>query len=191
MPDNLETTASSVIESEPPDPALHSMKQTSTIDLIIDQRHEAWSPFLSALEVALDRLANQTVDRIRPTHKDYEISLVLECDEAIQQLNARYRYKDKPTNVLSFPQIEFFSDIAAMPEPVLLGDIVMSFETIEREAQEQNKPIDQHVRHLFVHGLLHLLGYDHQTQTEAKEMEDLEIEILKAYGDPSPYEQDM
>lgn len=107
-----------------------------------------------------------------------EISILLTDDENIQQLNKNYRGKDKPTNVLSFPQ----------EEPGMLGDIALALETLEREAEEQEKSLSDHFTHLFVHGVLHLRGYDHELgQKEQDEMEALEIKILKDLGVDNPY----
>lgn len=110
---------------------------------------------------------------------DAEISIVLCDDEKIQKLNAEWREKDKATNVLSFPQ----------DDPHHLGDIILSFDTIRRESDTDDKIFAHHVRHLLVHGLLHLLGYDHETSAEAEEMENLERLILAKMDIPDPYEQ--
>ena len=107
-----------------------------------------------------------------------EISIVLADNNFIQNLNHVYRGKDKPTNVLSFPQ----------DEPGLLGDVILAYETIEKEANEQEKSFEDHLTHLIVHGTLHLLGHDHEDDKEAKEMEALEIEILEKLGIKNPYE---
>ena len=106
------------------------------------------------------------------------ITLVLGDDAFVQPLNATYRGKDKPTNVLSFG-----SD--ADDE---LGDLIFALETIQREAAEQGKAFEDHLKHLILHGSLHLLGYDHETNTEAEEMEGLEIAILAEHGLPNPYD---
>lgn len=107
-----------------------------------------------------------------------EISIVLSNDDQIQQLNKTYRSKDKPTNVLSFPQ----------DESTLLGDVIISFDTIAREAQDQDKHIKDHFTHMLVHGCLHLLGFDHIDESEAEEMEALEVKILSQLGIKNPYE---
>lgn len=112
--------------------------------------------------------------------QETELSLVLADDDFVQNLNREYRGKDKPTNILSFPQDEDFC----------LGDLVLAYETVEREAREQNKTFTNHVTHLIVHGVLHLLGYDHIDDQEAEEMEALEISILAKMGLPNPYESD-
>lgn len=118
--------------------------------------------------------------------RELEISIVLANDDLVQVLNREYREKDKPTNVLTFASLD---DPEGIPEEgaLNLGDIILSFQTLEREAQEQGKyPLD-HIRHLTVHGILHLLGYDHQTDEEANDMETLEITILQKLGVQNPY----
>lgn len=118
-----------------------------------------------------------------------EISVLLTNDAYIQTLNQRYREKDKSTNVLSFPQISLLElrqyEIDA--PSILLGDIVMSFETIVRESEEQNKLLMNHIIHLYIHSLLHLLGFDHIDEEDAKEMEDLEAFFLKKREIQNPY----
>ena len=119
------------------------------------------------------------------TGRDLEISIVLANDDLVQVLNREYRQKDEPTNVLTFASL----DDGDVPEQGILnlGDIILSYQTIEREAQEQGKfPID-HIRHLTVHGVLHLLGYDHINEDEANDMETLEIRILEQLGVQNPY----
>ncbi|MEJ6781806.1 rRNA maturation RNase YbeY [Aminobacter sp. Piv2-1] len=113
-----------------------------------------------------------------------ELSLVFTDDAAIQRLNAEWRGKDKPTNVLSFPA---FPIAPGDPLPPMLGDIVLASETVAREAAEENKPLENHITHLIVHGLLHLLGYDHETDEQAEEMEALERRALARLAIPDPY----
>jgi probable rRNA maturation factor len=114
---------------------------------------------------------------------DTEVSVLL-CDDAIiAALNARWRGRDEPTNVLSFPAPPG-GDGAA---PAHLGDIAIACETVIREAQEQGQPVSRHLAHLAVHGFLHLLGYDHGTDDEAERMEQLERDILASLGIPDPY----
>jgi probable rRNA maturation factor len=112
-----------------------------------------------------------------------EIGVTLTDDRAIEELNRRWRGQAKPTNVLSFPTPRS----PAPGAPRALGDIVLAFETIESEARVQGKPVSAHVAHLVVHGLLHLLGYDHETDIEARSMEGLEIRILASLGIADPY----
>lgn len=113
-----------------------------------------------------------------------EISILLADDAAVRALNGRHRGQDKPTNVLSFP-IGDADGGAAMP--VMLGDVVLASGVVAREASVQGKPVDAHLRHLVVHGVLHLLGYDHETDPDAKSMESLEVQILEKLAVPNPY----
>jgi probable rRNA maturation factor len=103
-----------------------------------------------------------------------------------QQLNRDYRGLDAPTNVLAFPVWEPGTRLSS-GAPVLLGDVVLALETVAQEAAEQEKPIGDHLVHLTVHGVLHLLGYDHLTQVQAAAMESLERSILAELGVPDPY----
>ena len=111
-----------------------------------------------------------------------ELSIVLTDDAEQQGLNRDWRGIDKPTNVLSFPQIEPFGPVTG-----ILGDIVLARETLEREAVELGKPFNDHYTHLVVHGFLHILGYDHIEEAQALVMEGLETKILATLGIPDPY----
>ena len=113
-----------------------------------------------------------------------ELSLVFTDDAQIRTLNAGYRGKDKPTNVLSFPA---FPAKRGAPLPPMLGDVVLASETIRREAALEGKPVDHHIAHLIIHGFLHLIGYDHETDAEADEMESLERRALALLAIPDPY----
>lgn len=106
-----------------------------------------------------------------------EVSLVFGDDAAVRVLNRRWRRQDAPTNVLSFPT----------GESRMLGDVVLAFETVAREAKEQGKPLAHHVRHLIVHGVLHLLGHDHERERDAARMEYRERRILRRFDIPDPY----
>lgn len=121
---------------------------------------------------------------------EMEVSIVLADDAFIKTLNATYRGKDTATNVLSFPTLNLKPG-QALPEDaireVTLGDIIIALETVEREAIEEDKPFEVHVVHMLVHGMLHLLGYDHVTDMEAAMMEPLEISILHELGVGNPY----
>jgi len=112
--------------------------------------------------------------------------LALSCDEHVAQLNATYRGKPAPTNVLSFPAPGNATTNDA--DARFLGDIVLAGETLSREAKDLGLAFAHHLQHLVVHGLLHLLGYDHETETGAREMEALEVRILGRLGIADPYE---
>ncbi len=116
-----------------------------------------------------------------------EITITLTGDDAIRHLNRDYRGKNKPTNVLSFPLWENLSDIRENSGPQPFGDIIIAFETIMREAAEQDKLLAHHFSHMLTHGFLHLLGYDHIDDRDANIMEDLEARILKKLGISNPY----
>jgi probable rRNA maturation factor len=114
-----------------------------------------------------------------------EVSVLLADDARVRELNREWRDRDQPTNVLSFP--------AAEPDEVadaaMIGDIVLAFETIGREAAAEGRRLDHHVQHLVVHGLLHLFGYDHMSDDEAEIMEDAERRALALIGVPDPYHE--
>jgi probable rRNA maturation factor len=113
-----------------------------------------------------------------------ELSVVFSDDAAIRELNAGWRGKDKATNVLSFPAFPVCGGGALPP---MLGDIVLAAETVAREAGLEDKPLENHISHLVVHGLLHLLGYDHETDAEAEDMEAVERAALAGLAIPDPY----
>ena len=111
-----------------------------------------------------------------------ELSLrIVDCDE-MRDLNRRYRGKDRPTNVLSFPAD--LPDVVNLP---LLGDIAICAPVVRREALEQGKPLAAHWDHMLIHGVLHLLGFDHESDAEAAVMEALETQALQQLGWPCPY----
>ncbi len=143
-----------------------------------DLRSEAESTVRSALSHAAPQLAASP----RPV----EIGLTFADDRFVQSLNRAYRGKDKPTNVLSFPVgVPPVSSDEFMPLP--LGDVVLAFGTVMREADESGKSCADHTKHLLVHGVLHLLGHDHEAQDEAERMESLETQILADIGVADPY----
>lgn len=117
--------------------------------------------------------------------KDLEISIVLANDDLVQVLNKEYRGQDKPTNVLTFASID--NDEPQIGDEYNLGDVILSFQTLERESQEQDKFMNDHFFHLLVHGTLHILGYDHIEEDDANTMETLEIRILEKLGIQNPY----
>jgi probable rRNA maturation factor len=110
------------------------------------------------------------------------LTVLLTDDASVQALNRDFRGKDAPTNVLSFPAAE-----TALP---YLGDIALAYGVCARESLAQGKPLEDHLAHLTVHGVLHLLGYDHQAHAEAEAMEEMERAILERLGVPDPYARD-
>lgn len=153
-----------------------------------------WRNVLGDLEAFAERVVGTALERAAVTSalKSGEVSLLLTDDDEIRDLNASYRSRDRATNVLSFPSLDLVDgDMgeARMPmeDPLLLGDIAISLDRAEAEADDQKKALVDHVAHLLVHGTLHLLGYDHEDDARAEVMENLEDNILKSLGFAAPY----
>lgn len=133
---------------------------------------------------SIRRYAQRVINTVWDNH--YEpalVSLTLTDDKHIQKLNRKYRHKNKPTNVLSFET----QDAPITGAPWLAGDIVMSYDTLVREKNAQHLSFRAHFTHLLIHGTLHLLGYDHQTEKQATRMEKLEIKLMQQLGFENPY----
>ncbi|MEA5446456.1 rRNA maturation RNase YbeY [Gammaproteobacteria bacterium AB-CW1] len=164
-------------DEEPPPPGLN-------LDLAVEAEHPdtpAQATFRRFAEAALAG-AEQTNPDLALGGRALELAIrVVESGES-QALNAHWRDRDRPTNVLSFPG----DDLPALPWRHL-GDLVICAEVVAREAAEQGKRPEAHWAHMVVHGVLHLLGYDHQEEPEAEAMEALEIRILSEMGYPDPY----
>jgi probable rRNA maturation factor len=144
----------------------------------IDVEDERWLVLTDVEAVVLRAIDSVLPDDVR------SVDVVLTSDAEIREINREWRGKDKTTNVLSFPAAE-----QPVPdgEVAHLGDMVLAFETVEREAKEAAKPLSHHVTHLVVHGTLHLLGHDHEDDLEAEAMEAKEKEILAGLGIADPY----
>ena len=151
------------------------------IDIMVDSKR--WKEPAKAKAV-VRRAVAQAAAATRSTTRA-ELAIVLTDDSAIRALNRDWRGIDKATNVLSFPAKDA-GPRQDDPQPHL-GDIVLAFETIEREAKSEHKPLTHHLAHLAVHGFLHLLGYDHQRDKDALEMEQVERDILRQLKIPDPY----
>jgi probable rRNA maturation factor len=148
----------------------------------VEQRVEA------AARAAFDAADRPDILGVAPA----EMSLVLADDALVRTLNRDYRDKDKPTNVLSFALLDGSDDtddVLARDEgmPILIGDVILAFETVQREAREQGKSVEDHLTHLVIHGVLHLRGYDHLSDPDADRMERLETSILARMGIADPY----
>lgn len=126
-------------------------------------------------EILVKKLTKKIIPHLKIKAEEVSISLV--SDAQMKKINFQFRDKNKPTNVLSFPAFD----------EVFLGDIVIAFETLERESKEQNKTFSDHLTHLILHSILHLLGYDHEEEKDAKKMERLEMKILQQLGIANPY----
>ncbi|MGH8454796.1 MAG: rRNA maturation RNase YbeY [Nevskiales bacterium] len=124
-----------------------------------------------------------TLAALPQRHDDAELSIRIVTASESRRLNTRYRGQDKPTNVLSFP-----CPMPAAPKLTALGDLVICAQVVAREAKQQGKCVEAHWAHMTVHGVLHLLGYDHQKKHRAERMEALETDILTRLGYPDPYQ---
>ena len=147
-----------------------------------------WAPLIrKAAEAAI---AESAFPELIESDRAVEMSVTLTGDEQVRALNARWRGKDKPTNVLSFPMaddLDFQRSNVAGPE-LLLGDIVLAHGVCETEATQKGVRFADHATHLLVHGTLHLLGYDHQDDRQASDMEAREVKALARLGIANPYE---
>lgn len=119
----------------------------------------------------------------------YFCSIKFSDDADVRDLNKTYRHKDKSTNVLSFPDGSL-DELDNGDDAIYLGDIILAYETIKNESEDQNKSFEAHLTHLILHGTLHLLGYDHIHEEDAQEMEQLEVALLKRLGYKNPYNFD-
>jgi probable rRNA maturation factor len=168
---------------ELPDPYSEwlSLSQNTIENNIQDTR---WLPVLEQAAPLCLMLADKFADQ----HKFGKIglSVLWTDDDQMAQLNNEFRQKPVPTNILSFPSSDKCPPANAK-ELVFLGDMALGYQTVAGEAVEQKKPIEHHIAHLFIHGLLHLTGYDHQQDQEAEEMEALEIAFLAEINIPNPY----
>ncbi|CAN5226391.1 rRNA maturation RNase YbeY [soil metagenome] len=153
--------------------------------IVVEVEAEApgWTQALPEVEALTEAAATAAARSLGP-RADGAYVVLLADDAVVRDLNARFRGKDQPTNVLSFPAAEGASEPGAEPAK---GDIVLAYETCAAEAQAQGKPLAHHLQHLVVHGVLHLLGFDHMDDAEAETMETREREVLAGLGVPDPY----
>jgi probable rRNA maturation factor len=138
-------------------------------------------------EAVIDRAIATAAEIVNADLGEAELAVMLTDDAGIRTLNSNWRGIDKPTNVLSFPALPPTGAGGPDDAPRMLGDIAIAYETTRREADDEQKPFDHHLSHLAVHGFLHLIGYDHETDNDAEAMETLEAEILAQLGIPDPY----
>ena len=163
-------------------PSPSTARVISPLAVDVMRHSEAWENS-SVSDESIVRAAQAAFAEVRPEiSQACEVVVVLTDDAEMQDLNRTWRRKDKPTNVLSFPANEVPGDTAA------LGDIVIAYETVRAEAIETHIPLSNHVSHLVVHGILHVLGFDHLEEQQAEEMEDLERKVLAGLGIADPYQ---
>jgi probable rRNA maturation factor len=138
-------------------------------------------------EAVIQRAIAAAAETVDADVADAELAVMLTDDSGIRTLNSNWRGVDKPTNVLSFPALQPDGGRREDDAPRMLGDIAIAYQTMRREADDEQKPFDHHLSHLAVHGFLHLIGYDHETDDDADAMETLEQEILAQLGIADPY----
>jgi probable rRNA maturation factor len=169
-----------------------------TLDIRIDIADAGWKKLFPRLKPKVEQAAAAAFHAARKPKsfagRRFEVSLILTDDKSIRRLNKDYRGFDKPTNVLSFPQMSF----PKVPDSALkifgaraipLGDVVLARGVVQKEARLEKKTLEGHIIHLTIHGILHLLGYDHMRKKEAIYMEKLESDILTKMGYPDPYHE--
>jgi probable rRNA maturation factor len=163
------------------------------VDVLVEA--PAWLEALPAAERVVERAARATFDiATLPDDRDRECAILLADDARLRELNRGFRGQDKPTNVLAFPADrhdgDYRSEVQIVPaddEPLPWGDVAIAYGVTSREAAEQGKTLADHLSHLVVHGLLHLIGHDHEADEEALRMEALERRILWEIGVADPY----
>ena len=164
------------------------------LEIAIDADEEwdssrSWDALVrSAAEAAI---AESAFPQLATSERAVEISVLLTGDAEMRDLNAEYRGKHQPTNVLSFPMVdaEDLRDTNVGGPELLLGDIILARGVCEAEAAEKGISVEDHATHLVVHGTLHLLGYDHHDETDAADMEAREVRALERLGIANPYEK--
>jgi len=165
--------------------------------IFIDVQDKRWKESIPSIEALIEN-AKTTVLKIVQQDvwflsepKNFTINLVLSDDETVHQLNKKFRGIDSPTNVLSFANIDddFFDETLVKENDVELGDVIVAYETMKKQAEEIDVPLKDHFCHLWVHGILHILGFDHIQDDERAIMEAKEIEILKKLGIENPYQE--
>ena len=155
------------------------------MSVLVEVEDHAWLT-VPGLETLTKRVVAAVLAMDGNDHGKGEIAILFTSDEAMTEINAQWRGQNKPTNVLSFPAP------AGIPVPrgemPPIGDIVLAHGVVLREARDQGKTLADHAVHLIVHGTLHLLGHEHETDAQAENMEELEVKILKDLGIADPYE---
>lgn len=158
---------------------------------------ERWTAAIADIAAVVERVKDAVVNRVNgevdflSPDRRFSLNLCLSNDEEVHRLNKEFRNMDKPTNVLSFASVddEDFDEMLVSGEEVELGDVIVAFETMESEAEELEVSFCDHFCHLWTHGMLHILGYDHVKPEEQAEMEQREIDILTDLKIANPYKE--
>lgn len=165
---------------------LNSQRWTEDVDFDVYKTTEELK------DLVFEHVAETVSHELLAEDKTFMVNVCLSDDEEVHKLNREFRGMDKPTNVLSFANIDDDEFWEALPvtKEAELGDIILAFETLQKEAEIKNISVYAHYCHLVVHGFLHLLGFDHQEDDEAEEMEGLETEILALFSIDNPYKDE-
>jgi probable rRNA maturation factor len=164
---------------------------TLEIALEADEEWDSSRPWEKLVRSAAEAaIAESAYPDLVNAGRPVELSVRLTSDDAVRALNAKWRGKDKPTNVLSFPMAEAYelSDEIIASKELLLGDIILAHGVCAAEAAGKGAAFEDHAAHLVAHGTLHLLGYDHQSDVDAADMEEREVRALARLGITNPYE---
>lgn len=166
-------------------------------DIFIDIEDNRWAAAINNIAAVAENVKTAVLQQVAQDidflglDKTFCLNLCLSDDENVHKLNLEFRNQDKPTNVLSFANIDSddFDNILEYDDIVELGDIIIAYETMEREAKEQGVSFKNHFCHLWTHGILHILGYDHIEDSDREEMEAIEIDVLDKLGIENPYKE--
>jgi len=171
----------------PDEPADPEPRQRIAADVVIED--DSWNCLADAAalsDAAVGAVGRDALAAARLPSAPAEVVVVLSDDDTVLALNRQFRDQPKPTNVLSFPAASG-TPAATLEGGAALGDVILAYGTVAREADEMGLPLAHHLQHLVVHGSLHLLGFDHLTEAEAADMEDIERRVLASLGVPDPY----
>ncbi|MBL6931506.1 MAG: rRNA maturation RNase YbeY [Rhodospirillales bacterium] len=158
------------------------------LEIDVSIADDGWTSALDDIQDQCRNAASAAFDIAAPADlENAEVSILLTDDAQLHDLNKKYRGKDKPTNVLSFASMDEGKVFSC--GPVLLGDVIIAFGVSLGESQSEGKSLGDHLSHLVIHGMLHLLGHDHEIAEEAEKMENLEIQILAGLGINDPYKE--
>ena len=171
------------------------MKNNFDVFLTVDDSR--WTAAIPEIAAVIENVKDVVLQEVSSTveylqvNKNFVANLCLSDDTTVHKLNLEFRGMDKPTNVLSFANIDSddFDDMLEFDDEVEMGDIIIAYETMEREAKEQEVSFEHHFCHLWVHGLLHIIGYDHIEEDERSNMERLETAILAKLNIEDPYKE--
>ena len=172
-------------------------KKMLKFEVFLDVEDERWKKAIDHLEELVEQVKKSVIDVVYDDvdflkkDKNFSINLALSNDVEVHRLNKEFRGVDKPTNVLSFANVDdaFFEQMLNQETDIELGDVIVAFETMKQQAQEIDVSFQDHFCHLWVHGMLHVLGYDHIKENERAEMEAKETEILAKLNIENPYQE--